>query len=276
MLILSAWLWYSYASVNPTKVFWGTIDHSLATVAVSKKISSSSDNAKLSQEQQINLGAQKVISSHSTVEQSKDKQTTTVVTQSIATPTTNYSRYTSIKASNAGKTLDFSSVTGQWGKQAVDTTGSGIFAQAIFDIVPFANLDASKRATAISGMKTANVYTIDYASIKKYHQNGRLIYDYPLSIAPAGYIATLKQIDQLMGLNQLSKLDVSQYQGNAAVKVTVSIDARARHLVAISYQGSNQKETFSDYGTTHQVTVPNKTVDQAVLQTKLNAILGSQ
>lgn len=276
LLLISAWLWWNYASINTSKVFWGTINNSLATSAFSKDVSSSSDSAKLSQKQQINLGNQKVVSSQSTVEQTKDKQTTTVKTESIATPTANYSRYTSIEASNNDKALDFSSVTNQWGKQVVDNNGNGIFAQAIFDIVPFANLSASKRATAITGMKTGNVYTIDYANIKKYNQNGRLIYDYTLSIAPASYIATLKQVDQLMGLNQLAKLDVAKYQGNEAVKVTISVDARARQLVGISYEGSNQKETFSDYGVAHKVTIPSKTIDQATLQAKLSAILGQR
>jgi hypothetical protein len=122
-------------------------------------------------------------------------------------------------------------------------------------------------------MKTGNVYTVNYAAIKKHRQNGHLIYDYDVQVAPDGYVNILKQIDGYMNLGQLANLDASQYQGSAAVKVTISIDAHARQLVALAFDGSNQTESFSSYGYAAPVQIPSKTVPLSQLQSQLSGLL---
>jgi hypothetical protein len=275
LLVLSAWLWWSFASVKPYDVFWGTINNSLATSAVSKQVVGSDSGAQISQKQHINLGRQKVVSSKTTIQQGSGQKQVTIQTESIATPTNTYSRYTSIKTQQTknGRALNFGPLYGVWGQQAADSSGNGLFAQAIYDIVPLANLLPSQRQTIIKGMKTDNVYTVDYNGVKKHRQKGRLVYDYSLSVAPAGFMNVLQHIDQLAGLQQLNKVDVSQYQGSHAIKVTVSVDARLRQLLSISYQGSSQTDHFLDYGQPHSVTIPTKTIPQSQLQERLNTLL---
>ncbi|MEO8785341.1 MAG: hypothetical protein ABI221_03525 [Candidatus Saccharimonadales bacterium] len=278
LLLLAGWLWWSYGSVKSYDVFWGTINNSLATNAVSKQVSSSSGGTTIALSQQISLGGQNAVTSRSVITQGQGDQQTVVKTESIATPTTNYSRYTNIttRQSKAAAVLNFKPILNIWGKEAVNASGNGSFAQAIFDIIPIADLQPAQRQAVVASMKTGNVYTVDYSAVKKHHQNGHLIYDYTLAIAPDGYVNILKQIDNDMNLNQLTNLDASQYQGAVAVKVTVSIDAHARQLVGLSFDGSNQTESFSNYGYAPTIQIPAKTVPLSQLQNQLAATLGSK
>lgn len=272
---LSAGLWWGVVVLQPNRVFWATVTSNLTTTGVSKHLTSDTDGTKLDQTEQINL-QQKVITSQSTLTQTQGSQVTTVKTEAIATPSQNFNKYVSIKTtqkSASGTPLDFSSILNQWGKQAANNNGNGAFAQAIFDILPFAHLNQAQSQQIMTGMRQDKLYNIDYTRVKKQHKNGRWLYDYPLQLSPDVYINTLKKVDAAMGLNQLSKLDATQYEGGAPVSLTVTIDARAHQVVSLSYPGSKQTETFSSYGVTKPVSLPSKTVNLDDLKNKLSALL---
>jgi hypothetical protein len=164
----------------------------------------------------------------------------------------------------------------QWSKQELGTSANGTFAETIFDIIPFARLKATQRHQLVGEMQRDNTYGIDFGSVQKARKSGRLYYGYDASIAPDKYVSLLKQVDSMMGLNQLKNLDPSQYQGSRPVQVKIIVDAMAHQLAALEYTGTQREVTYSAWGAARDGLLPTNTISQADLQAKLNAVVNGQ
>lgn len=280
LFILAGYLWWNYASINPERVFWGTVSNNLVITGVTKHTVTDQQDGSMDQYQQISLGAQNVVKSEATIDQKAiDAASTNISTETIATPTVDYSRYTKIKTEpKAGttKTYDFSSALNIWSKQSVEESGNGAFGEALYGILPFSLLQSKDRNQIVAQMKQNKAYTVDYSKVVKHSDKGRLIYDYTVSVDAQQYVAALKAIDKANGLNQLQSVDPSQYSGSQPVEVKVSIDAHAQQLVSIAYPNNSRTETYSAYGVFNGVPIPDKAISQSELQDKLNGILNAQ
>jgi len=278
LFLVSGWLLWNNLSVQPVRVNRGTISNNLVVSGVTRRAISKDPNGSLNQYQQVTLGAQNVVRTAATIEQSPEGEPTTkIMSETIATPEDNFSRYVGIETSQKApgdKSFDFAPVLNQWGKQPVEAETSGAFSEALFgDLVAFANLPANRRNPIINDMKNNKVYTVDFSAVSKRRENGKLIYDYEVKVAPEQYLKALKQIDEATGLKQLTSLDESQFAGAEAIKFKVSIDAHAQQMVGLSYEGDNRTVTFANYGALVRVDIPTNTVTQVELQTRLNNIL---
>lgn len=278
LLALSFWLWWHYQYLNPQNVFWGAVNNNLIINGVTKQTKSVGSSESLDQYEQISLGASNTVKSVATITQEGDNKST-VVTETLGTPKANFARYTKIETNQKtkdGKNPDFSPVLQQWSKSEIDGTSSGMFATAIFDALPFAHFNAQQRKQVIGDMKQQKVYDIDFTKVGKERKNGRLYYIYDTKIAGEKYIALLKQVDSMMGLNQLKALDPTQYEGGAPVQLKITVDAIAHQVSSLTYVENNRTSTYSGWGVQQNFLSPDKTISQDELQAKLNGILGGQ
>lgn len=277
LFLLAGFLWWNYASVVPERVFWGTINNNLVTTGVTKQIKTDETNGSLDQTQWISLGAQNVIASTSTVEQkATDAASTKVTTETIATPTADFARYTGIQTTqlSGGTSPDFSAALNVWSKQDVTGENGGAFTEALYGLIPLGFIQGAQRQSIVRDMQNNKVYNVQYDKLKKYRDNGRLIYEYTVTVDAEQYIKTLKQIDAAMGLNQLQAMDASQYAGST-LEVQVAIDAHAQQLMGVMYPNNSRAEKYTGYGIFHPVELPQDTVTRQELQNKLNGILNS-
>ncbi len=271
MLALSSWLYWHYEYLNPQTVFWGAVSSSLTTEGVTKRTRGNDNNGQLDQYDQISLGANNFVSSTANISQGSTK----VTTETIGTPVSNFARYTKIEAANAA---DYSSVINQWGKQDLggSNASNGVFADTIFGIMPLAHLNANQRRQVIDEVRREGTYTVDFAAVGKQRKDGRLYYEYNLSVAPDKYVKLLKQVDELMGLNQLKNLNPAQYQGGQPIQFKVSIDAHAHQLAVVQYGNNGRQEAYSAWGVARNPNLPTNTISQTDLQAKLKTILNGQ
>ncbi len=280
LLLLCGWLWWHYSYLNPQTVFWDTVNNNLIISGVTKRTVTQDNSGKLDQYDQIGLGAQNMVKSIATVTQNgENNQKSTVVTQTVGTPSANFARYTKIDTTQKtvnNTTLDFSKVINQWSKEDLNGNAEGTFANAIFDVVPFAHLNAAQREQVVNDAKSGKVYDVDFDNVEKDRKDGRLFYAYSVAITPDKYINLLKQVDGMMGLNQLKNLDPSQYQGGAPIQVKIIIDAKAHQLASVIYVDNQRQETYSAWGAQFDTSLPDKTIGKTDLQTKLNVILSGQ
>lgn len=280
LFILSAFLWWNYAMVKPDRVFWGTVSNNLIITGVTKHTQTKEEAGSLDQTQEISLGAQNVVRTSALVKQSPtDAAATTVHTETIGTPQADFARYTKIETNQKtgnNQNYDFGQALNVWSEQKIEEGGNGSFGEALYGIIPVSFIQSNERTKIVNEMKSRNTYSIDYGSLKKRTENGRLIYDYNVKVDPQQYVVALKSIDKASGLNQLQQVDPSQYAGSQPVEVTVSIDARAQQLVSISYPNSARTETYSGYGIFRPVVLPTQTVPQAKLQDTINGILNAE
>jgi hypothetical protein len=280
LFILAGWLWWHYAYLNPQNVFWAAVNNNLIVNGVTKHTVSQDNTGNLNQYDQIGLGAHNIVRSVATITQSpSDTTKSTVVTETLGTPEANFARYTKIdtnQKSVAGQNLDFSKVVNQWSRQELGAGSNGAFADAIFDAIPLAHLNAQQRNQVVGDLKRNNTYNVDFARVEKKRNQGRLYYFYTALLAPDKYVVLLKQVDGLMGLNQLKNLDPSQYQNGPNIDLTIGVDAYGHQLQSVTYTGSNRHELYAAWGVSPSPILPNSTVSQAELQTKLNGILNGQ
>lgn len=276
LLGLTGWMWWHYHYLNPQTVFWGAVNNNLVVSGVTKHTTSQNEAGNLSQYDQISFGANNVVKTSSTVTQNpQDAQKSVVVTESIGMPTQNFARYTKIEGSSTdGKKPDFGKILNVWSKQTVDQDNNGVFADAIFDAIPFALLSQKNRQDVVNSMQTNQVYDIDFSDVKKERKDGKLLYTYQAAIAADKYVAMLKQVDSLMGLKQLSVLDPSQYQGSQPIQVQFTVDAVGHQLAAVEYTGTNRKIAYSSWGVPLKLQLPDAKLTRSELQTKLNDAVG--
>lgn len=276
LLLVFGWLYWHNYYLSPRQAFWSTIDNNLVVSGFSKHTYAKNDSGSLEQTQQVRLGAINAVRIKSEINQGSGDNTTKVVTETISTPKNNFNRYLAISAPPSQK-VNFSSVLGKWGTQTIDyKTVPSNFMQSIYyndDLVPFALLNASQRSQIVGEMKRNNVYTTDFSKAARKKQNGKDVYEYNVNVAPAAFIAIVKQIDQYSGINGLKELKASDYAGAGAVPITISIDPVARQVVRIVSNGSGKD--FSAFGAHPRLDIPTSTLSQTDLQTQLTKLLST-
>jgi hypothetical protein len=249
---------------------------SLSTYGVTKHVSQKQGSGELDQYVQLNLGAQNTSRTIVAIsEQSSSSGKTKIVTETIGTPETNFVRYQDIQTNDqAAQGKDFSKVLNQWAKDPIDgSSGNSSFAEAIFDVVPFARLTPGQRKTIVQLAQREQVYKVDFGSIVRRQENGREAYEYTVSVNPAKYVTLLKAVDAAMGLNQLKNLDAKQYEKAAPVQAKLTVDVLSRQLLKISFEGGAREEKLSAYGVTANIQAPSKTIPREELENLLKTIL---
>jgi len=277
-ILIGGWVWWAKVSTNPQRVFWGTIEQSLATSAVTIEASQTSTTSSIHQTVQYSFGAANITHSLTTLKEGN----TTVVDELIGTPTTDYTRYASIattQKTKSGKPLNVASVTGIWAKNSTNGKGQ-LFSQATLGTglpiggiaIPIADFNQSTRGTLLQEIKNATVYEVSYNTVKKQTVDGRLRYTYNVAVEPVAYVELMQRFAQALGLHDLDSLDPSKYVGQSALQMQITIDVRSHHVVTASLPAAGATQTYSSYDVPVSVTVPANTITLQALQQRLTAL----
>lgn len=270
--------WAYYAQTDADRVFWGAVDNNLKTTAFTRIVQQEGGGQKASQVTQTFLSPRQMVHAQSTLEQGMGEGTS-VVTEYIGTPATDYARFNSITTSQKGadgKDLDFSNVLNVWGEASpasADMTTGQLYNQSIMSILPFGALSADARKALVSQMKSTNVYSYKLVQQQKGFL-GRPIYVYEVKQNAEAYIGMYKAYAQSVGLTQFDTLNPSDYAQSDPVSVRITIDGLSRHITSIEYTGQDARtERISAYGlTVRQPEVPANTISIEELQTRLGSV----
>lgn len=275
LLLTSGWLFWNRLSTNPERVFWGMLEQSLATRAVTIQAEQISGETQVRQTMQYSLGAENLSHVRTNV-----LQTGTVVrNEIIGTPTADYTRYNSIETTQTaedGRELDFSRIIGVWSKS--DDGANQLFPQAVLGtalplggmVVPIGNFDAKQRGDLMRRIKNDNAYQVAFNAVKKENQNGRLVYIYDVTIHPVAYAGVMKAFASGVGLHQLDQLDPGTYQGQEPLKLQLSVDVRAQRLVKVAIPDGQYFQTYGAYDIPITVEIPKETISTAELQERFS------
>jgi hypothetical protein len=277
VLLVGFWVWWAKVSTDPQRVFWDTINQSLATSGVTIQADQSTSGASVHQTVQYSLGATNISHSLTTLNQNG----TTVVDELIGTPTADYTRYLSVHTSQknkSGQPLNFSGILGVWAKNTSSTGKGQLFSQAVLGTglpiggvaIPIANLAPATRTGLIQKIKDDAVYQANYASAQKKDMNGRLTYVYDVSVQPVAYAGLMQRFAQVMGLHDLDQLDPSSFKGQQALRLQLTIDVRSHHVVAASVPSAGASQTYGSYDVPVSVVAPSQTITVQALQQRLS------
>lgn len=279
IVILFGWLWLHFFLMSPSQVFWGMIDNNLAVNSVVRSSTQTTNAGSLSQTTQLQFGAQNIAHALITLTQKDQSGSTVVKTETIGTPTEDYSRYVNIttnQKNSQGKNLDFSKVINVWGKSATSSgnqnNSSQYLSQAAFGIVPFSNLSYPKRSQLIAQLKQKQVYSVNYDSLSTQRVAGHTVYAFKVTLQPKPYVEFLQLLAKTEGLPPLAGLDPTAYANSQPVQLTLNVDKLSRQLIRVQYDASNQQEDYSGYGLISNVSLPKNTIPFTTLQKRLQAV----
>ena len=276
LLLAGAGLWWFKLSVNPERVFWGTLEQSLSTRAVTIDARQNSNGTDMHQVMQYSMGAQNMTHSVTTLQQGK----TTIVNELVGTPEADYTRYLSVQTDQKGKNgqaLNFSHILGVWAK---GQSKGQLFSQGVLGVglplggvaIPIGNFDSATRHKLIQEIKNDVVYQTTFTAVKKQTVSGRLQYVYDVSVQPVGYANLMQHFAQAVGLHDLDGLDPSSFKGQQALRMLLTVDVRARHVVTAQVVSTGDKQTYSSYDIPVSISVPKNAIGVQELQHRLSQL----
>ncbi len=278
LFIGSGVIWWNRVYTNPQRVFTGMLENSLRTNGVSRHVVQTGNGQDLNEISQLSIGASQTAQSLTTLTQGSDASTV-VQTETIGTPTRDYTRYTSIQTdqkSTSGQSLDFSKVLGVWGDNENDSdktvTNGELYNESTLGIVPFGNLSAKSRSQLLKSIADNNVYEVDYSKVARQRHGLRQVYVYTVNVDASKYVQVLKDFAKASGLNHLESLDPANYTGSDKLNFTLSVDVLSRQLTRIVYADGSRTEDLSGYNAIKNVNLPTDTITIDELQSRLQQI----
>lgn len=278
LVVLSAGLalWWQFIFTDSEQVFKGMVNQTLKTSSVTRSVVQDSGAQTLSQINRLQFGADPAVIGETTISQTGET-TAEVITEEIGIPDRDYVRYQSIQTSQRdsdGEAIDFEDVIGIWGvsDSAPGQPGES-FGEAVFGIIPFANLSTSERRELVSLALESNVYDVDYLGVTKDFEDGRMIYTYPVSLQPQAYIAYLQQVASAIGLTQLESVNPADFQGVNPIRFTVKVDMLTRQPVEVDYGMQAQRsETLQSHGVIQSLSLPTDPIPAVELQQRIQSL----
>lgn len=276
LLLFGGWLLWTKVYMSKQAVFNAMLNNSLNTYGVTKTVKQNDQSGKLEQVSQAQFGAQNTVEVKTTINQPTVGGDAKVITETIATPTENYVRYTDIQVPvEEGKpAYDFSTLKGQWGRVSKAEGGNSIFSEAVFGVVLFGNLPEEQRVELTNFMKDKQIYKVDFSKVEAKNEDGHSVYVYPVDLNTKNYVQLVKKYDEILGLKLMEQLDPEAYSDSETVSVKLHVDKQSRNLVQTEYPDGGREEKVSGYGIRKAVTVPAEAVERQDLEDKLQKLLG--
>jgi len=271
LLAIGVGLWINSIYLNPTNVFWASLTNDLSTTGFTKEINNSTNQTSVKQVVQVAFSGSSYAHSITTLTQSG----TTVVTEEINSPDSEYVRYLNISSSN-NDNKNYKPVLNLWGYQN-STKASGAqstrtFYQSIFGILPFGNLTPDQRGNLLKIAKQENVYKVNSKEVTHETIAGKKVATLKVEVNLQGYIKLMKTFAGYVGFKGLDSIDPSQYASQKPVTVKISIEPASRNLVQIDNGTAAGKSLYSGFGVDPMLTLPKDKISLTNLEKKIQAI----
>lgn len=265
-------IWWRDVRSDPVNTFYGTINNNLRTHSFKRKVSQDSLGQSLKQTSEITLAPSHTTHGFTEIEQ--PGQGANVTTETIASPTEEFVRYTEINAPEESGG-DFSKILDVWSRtQPSGGQGSlgDLYGDAVLGVVPYADLSAEDRVPLMEFIRKNQVYKFDSKKVKRSIQDGRPVYAYEVTIAPEAYIGMLKQFAGILGLTQFDDVKPEDYKDTQSATINLVVDVWSRQVKAVEYEGGGRTESVGAFGVYNRPEAPKDYISIQELQQRLQKI----
>lgn len=273
-------IWWTKVYENPYNVYWGMLNNSLTTSAVTKHVTEDQQGTDLNQYIALDFGTHNLAYAKTTLRNTNG----TAVTDNVGDLQHEYLRYTAVKQSKSVKGQNFAAVLGKWAEIPASNSSSTsssvpFFTQIMLglgfeggNIVPIANLSDSERSALISELHTSVVFQTSFKNVKRQMVHGRPVYTYSVNVEPVAYVAFEQAFAQDLGIKALQNISPNSSQGDPAMQVQFHVDAWSHQLVGITYPGTNDTETYSSYGVPTNISIPKMTISNSKFESLISGV----
>ncbi|HUC88224.1 MAG TPA: hypothetical protein VMR95_03685 [Candidatus Binatia bacterium] len=267
-------MWWNNLHNSPSNVFWGMIENNLNTTGATVQVNESSSSTSISEHVQFELGARNIAQATTSLNESQ----TTIKTETISTPTVDYTRYTDVgskTSTQSDKNILNVWVRGSTVPKSQMNPLDHLLGQAVLGVVPFANLTGGEKQSLVNQVKSTKVYTPDLSDVIKAQFNGQAVYVYKVEINPKTYAGFMQKLSQDEGMGSSSEFNPSSYSSSSQpINVVLSIMPSSRQLLLVNY-GNGHTEAVSDYGAQPVISAPSHTISVSELASRLAAASSS-
>lgn len=269
LFAVSGWLWWTRVFTDSDRIFNDMLANNLKSTSVTRKVTQKNQSSSVDQTVFVDFTGSEVTSQTVTIlgEKGFDRQTTTVKTETIGTPSSDYVRYVSAEGAenlSVGNRLD--QFLGTWGKRDSTQGEPAFLNEALFSLVPFGNLPADKRDELLGFIQDKKVYT--YTTAKRSFEDGRYVYTYTVLINPMALVETLVKYSELAGTGQSSQLNPASYENAAPLGLKMVVDIPTRQLISLDY-GTGRVENIENINLNREIILPEQTIPFEELQKRL-------
>lgn len=254
------------------------VNNSMRLSGITKKVSQTADGQQVDQITQVQIGPETRVLTQTRLSE-LSATPTVIVTQTIGTPTTDYTRYVSVDTKQTkpnGQPLDFTNVLGVWGSSTAGTistsTSGQLYNETILGVIPFGNLNQTKRHKLQQLIRKQNVYEVDYKNVARSLESGRPTYTYQVTVDAQAYVTLLKQFGNAVGLNHMADLNPADYATSERLPFTVAVDVWSREVKRIVYGDGGRTEEYSGYNAVKPIEIPKTVVTVQELQSRLQSL----
>lgn len=271
----SGYVWYKNIFTDPDRLLGDMLNKTLQVDSLQRKTIQSGSQSATNQIYYNVFSPVVAVESRVDLREGdlSSDRVTKVTNETIATPSKDFVRYTSISLPDGSAQKDFGNIINHWAKRENNKdTGESVsfFNQSLFAIVPFGNLNSQQRKELISEIDKQKLY--QYKSNKIHFENGRPVMVYEIDLKPEALLRVLSLYSKLTGYGEEGQFDAEQYKDAPAVPVKLSLDVWSRHLRQVEYVGAQQVDRYGAYGLRRNIELPGTTISVDELQNRLQKI----
>lgn len=255
ILIFGGWYYCQQVYLKPQNVFWATIDKSLQTASVTESICQANEVQSFAQTTRLQFKGELASQTVVKINNSTPGATSTIETEIIGTPTTDYLRYNQLDSET---TPAPENAVGVWAAnqvsdtQRVDILSNDLLATPLI----FGYLNHNQRGELIKLMKETQVFDIDFSAVDTTAQfEGKKAYSYDVSISLVGYITILQKYLQMINQNELAE-QVGMSSADITIDATLIINPISRQIRQLTLSDYDTTVTFSNYDLSQMIQIP--------------------
>ncbi len=271
IIVVGSYLAYTKLYMTNERKFWLAVDNSLATKSVTRELKSGGSGNQVVQSQRFAFAPQMATESKVSYVQKSAVTDTSVVTEGVSFPDSQYQRYVKFKTNQTnsdGQSPTLDTILGKWEQ---NKTSDADLEQARLNYVSqlvtlavFGNYDANFRHDVMSKLKNENIYTVNFNNVREDTKNGEAVLTYSVSVGLKGYAAVVQKAFTRSGYGNFPPLNPEQYQDSTRVNAEFIVSKKTNNIVGINF--GSRSESYSGYGINKTVERPNATFNQGELE----------
>lgn len=278
--LVGGYLWYSRMYMTDERRFWLALENSMATQSVTRTVTSGGTGNQVVQDQQFFFAPQMVSRSHVTFEQKSATIDTSVETEGISFPDSQYSRYTSFRTNQQktdGTLPNLDNVLGKW-------EGSTVSAEELENsklnyisenvtLAIFGNYGSTFRNDVLKQLKNTSTYEINYSGVRDDVLDDKKVMYVPVSINLHNYATQLQRAFVEAGYGEFPPLDPTNYAVDSRINAQFTIDKKNNSIVGIQF--GSRSEVYKGYGIGINVEAPQADFSSGELEQIVQEEIGS-
>lgn len=270
LILVAVWLYQRRVTEAPANVFYGALNTALSSSGVTCTVHTGSGSSTSDQVIQLNLTSHPGAIATTTLKQASS----TVVTEELATRSSDYVRYTSIQLPPPPKGTrapDVSSVLNVWGKGSAPNS---VYSQTVLGgcAVPLADLSPVDLNRMMTQIRSGKIFQTNVNNAPLSNYAGQRVRTFQVTVQPQAYVTFMQGMGRLLGLNDLANIKASSYAGAQLPHLKFVINADTHQLLEVDYAGTTRRVTFTAWDTPSAITVPATSIPVAELMQRLAAL----